>query len=39
MGSKKEKAPILDMSFLKKKLVERILPNIIVPASEKLRRD
>lgn len=38
MGSKKEK-PILDMGFLKKKLVERIIPNIIVPASEKLRRD
>lgn len=39
MGSKKEKPPVLDMSLLKKKLVERILPNIIIPASQKLLRD
>lgn len=39
MASKKEPGPVLDMDFLKKKLVERILPNIIVPASKKLVRD
>jgi len=39
MGSKKEPAPILDMNFLKKRLVDRILPGIIKPASEKLLRD
>lgn len=39
MESKKEPGPILDMNFLKKKLVDRILPSIIVPASKKLIRD
>lgn len=39
MQSKKEERPMLDMDFLKKKLVERVFPNVIKPAKEKLIRN